>query len=166
MIYQWLSSCPIYAAALIVMIILIAASQSRTVLNAEAFAQDQPSINQPSPHAMMALIIQGVNATTPPGRERDIYTIPGERDIYTVTGEVFNNDTVTFNSVRVSATLYDNSSQIIGEGSAHTSPSGIQPGLTAPFEINIFDTSIMGGINAISNFTLEVTGNRQAPLFQ
>jgi hypothetical protein len=157
----------IHIPALIAMtIILMAASQSRTVLNDETLAQAQPSINQPGPHGMMDLIIQGVNATAPPGRERDIYTITGERDTYTITGEVFNNDTVTFSSVRVSATLYDNSSKIIGEGSAHTSPSGIQPGLTAPFEINIFDTSITGGINAISNFTLQVSGNRQERLFQ
>lgn len=89
-----------------------------------------------------------------------------ERDIYTITCEVLNNDTVRFSSVRVSATLYDKSSQIIGEGSAHTSPSGIPSGMSALFEINIFDTSILGGIDAIGNFTLEVTGNRQTPLFQ
>ncbi len=71
-----------------------------------------------------------------------------------------------FSSVRVSATLYDKSSQIIGEGSAHTSPPGIPSGMSALFEINIFDTSILGGIDAIGNFTSEVTGNRQTPLLQ
>lgn len=75
-------------------------------------------------------------------------------------------DSAVFGYLRVSATLYDNSSQIIGEGSAHTSPSGIPTGMSAPFEINIFNTSILGGIDAIGNFTLEVTGNRQTPLFQ
>jgi hypothetical protein len=143
---------------LLVMLILMVVLLSGIVLNAETFAQDKPSANQ--------LIIQGVNATVPSGRERDIYTITGEGDIYTMTGEVLNNDTVRFSSVRVSATLYDNNSQIIGEGSAHTSPSGIPTGMSAPFEINIFNTSILGGINAIGNFTLEVTGNRQTPLFQ
>ncbi|MGC1131576.1 MAG: FxLYD domain-containing protein [Nitrososphaeraceae archaeon] len=143
---------------LLVTVILIAVSLSGILLNAKTFAQDQPSVNQ--------LIIQGVNATVPSGRERDIYTITGEGDSYRITGEVLNNDTVRFSSVRVSATLYDNSSQIIGEGSAHTSPSGIPTGMSAPFEINIFSTSILGGIDAIGNFTLEVTGNRQTPLFQ
>ena len=143
---------------LLVTVILIAVSLSGILLNAKTFAQDQPSVNQ--------LIIQGVNATVPSGRERNIYTITGEGDSYRITGEVLNNDTVRFSSVRVSATLYDNSSQIIGEGSAHTSPSGIPTGMSAPFEINIFSTSILGGIDAIGNFTLEVTGNRQTPLFQ
>ena len=143
---------------MLVMIILIAVSLSGISLDAETFAQDQPPINQ--------LIIQGVNATVPSGRDRDIYTITGGGDIYTITGEVLNNDTVRISSVRVSAILYDNRSQIIGEDSAHTSPSGIPTGMSAPFEINIFDTSILGGIDAIGNFTLEVTGNRQTPLFQ
>lgn len=150
----------------IVMIILLTASMSGTVLSTETFAQDQPSADQPGDPTETHLMIQGVNASAPEGRARDIYTITGERDTYRITGEVFNNNSVPVNSVRVSAALLNNNSQIIGEGSAHTSPSGIQPGLEGSFEINIFDTSIMGGIDAISNFTLDVTGNRQAPLFQ
>jgi hypothetical protein len=154
--------------ALILMIILLTALMSGTVLSTETFAQDQSSTVQPGAPAPgeTHLMIQGVNASAPEGSERDIYTITGERDTYRITGEVFNNNSVPFSSVRVSAALFGNNSQIIGEGSAHTSPSGIQPGLEGSFEINIFDTSIMGGIDAISNFTLDVTGNRQAPLFQ
>ncbi len=112
------------------------------------------------------LLLQGVNATAPAGREEDIYTIPSGGDIYRITGEVLNNDTVRFSSVRVSATVIDNNGQTIGEGSAHTSPSGIQPGSQAPFEINFFNTSVKGGISAISNFTLQVNGNRQALAFR
>jgi hypothetical protein len=152
--------------ALIVMIILLAASMSGRVLSTETFAQDQTSTDQPGDPGETHLTIQGVNASAPEGRARDIYTITGERDTYRITGEVFNNNSVPYNSVRVSAALFNNNSQIIGEGSAHTSPSGIQPGLEGSFEINIFDTSIMGGIDAISNFTLDVTGNSQGPLFQ
>ncbi|MGC1135102.1 MAG: hypothetical protein WA941_19895 [Nitrososphaeraceae archaeon] len=77
-----------------------------------------------------------------------------------------NNDTVPFNGVRVLATLYDNEGQSLIERSAYTSPSGIQPGSNASFIINIFGTSINDGIDAISNFTLQVTGDRQAQLFQ
>ncbi len=73
------------------------------------------------------LLLQGVNATAPAGREEDIYSIPIEGDVYRITGEVFNNDTVRFSSVRVSAILLDGNNRTIGEGSAHTSPSGIQP---------------------------------------
>lgn len=80
---------------LLVTVILMAVLLSRIVVNAETFAQDQPSLNQ--------LIKQGVNATVPSGRERDIYTIAGEGDIYTIAGEVLDNDTVRFSSVRVSS---------------------------------------------------------------
>jgi hypothetical protein len=51
------------------------------------------------------LLLQGVNATAPAGREEDIYSIPIGGDVYRITGEVFNNDTVRFSSVRVSAIL-------------------------------------------------------------
>ncbi|MGH9912485.1 MAG: hypothetical protein ACRD4W_08590, partial [Nitrososphaeraceae archaeon] len=53
------------------------------------------------------LSIQAVNASAPEGR-----------GIYTIIGEVFNNDTVPFNGVRVSATLYDNDGQFLVERSA------------------------------------------------
>lgn len=85
---------------------------------------------------------------------------------YTIMGKVFNNDTVPFNGVRVSATLYDNNDQILVERSAYSSPSGVQPGMNATFEINVFDTAIEGGMNAITNFTMQVSGNRQELLFQ
>jgi hypothetical protein len=77
-----------------------------------------------------------------------------------------NNDTVPFNGVRVSVTLYDNEGQSLVERSAYTSPSGIQPRMNASFNINIFGTSINDGMDTISNFTLRVTGDRQAQLFQ
>jgi hypothetical protein len=112
------------------------------------------------------LLLQGVNATAPAGREEDIYSIPIEGDVYRITGEVFNNDTVRFSSVRVSAILLDGNNRTIGEGSAHASPSGIQPGEMASFEINFFNTSVEGGIDTINNFTLQVDGNRQALTFR
>ena len=112
------------------------------------------------------LLLQGVNATAPAGREEDIYSIPIEGDVYRITGEVFNNDTVRFSSVRVSAILLDGNNRTIGEGSAHTSPSVIQPGAMASFEINFFNTSVEGGIDTINNFTLQVDGNRQALTFR
>ena len=131
----------------------------------KAIAQIQ-STDQPKTFQNNSLLLQEVNATAPAGREEDIYTIPSGGDIYRITGEVLNNDTVRFGSVRVSATLIDSNGQTIGEGSAHTSPSGIQPGSEASFEINIFNTSVKGGIGAISNFTLQVNGNRQALTFR
>jgi hypothetical protein len=112
------------------------------------------------------LLLQEVTATAPAGREEDIYSIPIEGDVYRITGEVFNNDTVRFSSVRVSAMLLDGNNRTIGEGSAHTSPSGIQPGAMASFEINFFNTSVKGGIDAVNNFTLHVDGNRQALTFR
>jgi hypothetical protein len=131
----------------------------------ETFAQVQ-SMDEPETLQTNGLILQGVNATAPAGREEDIYSIPTEGDIYRITGEVLNNNTVRFSSVRVSVVLLDSNGQTIGEGSAHTSPSGIQPGAMASFEINIFNTSVKGGISAISNFTLHVNGNRQALTFR
>ncbi|MGI0045077.1 MAG: FxLYD domain-containing protein [Nitrososphaeraceae archaeon] len=131
----------------------------------KAVAQVQ-STDQPETLQNNGLLLQGVNATAPAEREEDIYSIPSGGDIYRITGEVFNNDTVRFSSVRVSATLIDSDGQTSGEGSAHTSPSGIQPGSEASFEINIFNTSVKGGISAISNFTLQVNGNRQVLTFK
>jgi hypothetical protein len=131
----------------------------------ETFAQVQ-SMDEPETLQTNGLLLQGVNATAPAGREEDIYSIPTEGDIYRITGEVLNNNTVRFSSVRVSVVLLDSNGQTIGEGSAHTSPSGIQPGAMASFEINIFNTSVKGGISAISNFTLHVNGNRQALTFR
>jgi hypothetical protein len=131
----------------------------------ETFSQIQ-MMDIPDALQSDGLLLQGVNATSPAGREEDIYSIPTGGDIYRITGEVLNNDSVRFSSVRVSAVLLDSNGQTIGEGSAHTSPSGIQPGTMASFEINIFNTSVKGGIGAISNFTLHVDGNRQALTFR
>jgi hypothetical protein len=130
---------------LIVLALLIAT----IILNTRAFAQNQ------SRAGMLDLDIQGVSAFA-----------PEDRNIYTITGEVYNNNTFPFNSVQVSTTLYDSNGQVIGVGSGYTSPSGIQPGLKAPFKIDIFGTEIMGGIDAINNFTLQVTGDLQVQLFQ
>jgi hypothetical protein len=131
----------------------------------KTFAQVQ-SVEESQALQTDGLLLQGVNATAPAGREEDIYSIPIEGDVYRITGEVFNNDTVRFSSVRVSAMLLDGNNRTIGEGSAHTSPSGIQPGATASFEINFFNTSVKGGIDAVNNFTLHVDGNRQALTFR
>jgi hypothetical protein len=131
----------------------------------ETFAQVR-SLDGPDALQSDGLLLQGVNSTSPAGREEDIYSIPTEGDIYRITGEVLNNDSVRFSSVRVSAVLLDSNGQTIGEGSAHTTPSGIQPGEMASFEINVFNTSVKGGIGAINNFTLHVDGNRQALAFR
>jgi hypothetical protein len=131
----------------------------------ETFAQVQ-SMDGADSLQSDGLLLRGVNATSPAGREEDIYSIPTEGDIYRISGEVLNNDSVRFSSVRVSAVFLDSNDQTIGEGSAHTSPSGIQPGEMASFEINVFNTSVKGGIGAINNFTLHVDGNRQALAFR
>jgi hypothetical protein len=118
-------------------------------MNDEILAQNQ------SHAGTLDLDIRGVSAF-----------IPEDRNIYTVTGEVFNNNTFPFNSVQVSTTLYNSNGQVVGVGSGFTSPSSIQPGLKAPFKINIFDTEIMGGVDAVNNFTLQVAGDLQVQLFQ
>jgi hypothetical protein len=130
-------------------LIVLALLTSTIILNTQAFAQNQ------SRAGMLDLDIQGVSAF-----------VPEDRNIYTITGEVYNNNTFPFNSVQVSTTLYDSNGQVIGVGSGYTSPSGIQPGLKAPFKVDIFGTEIMGGIEAINNFTLQVTGDLQVQLFQ
>jgi hypothetical protein len=147
----------IVALAVIIMITLMLAPMAlvKTFPVVKTFSQETSG-----------LLLQGVNATAPAGREEDIYSIPTEGEIYRITGEVLNNDTVRFSSVRVSAMLLDSNGRTIGEGSAHTSPSGIQPGAMAAFEITVFNTSVEGGIGAISNFTLHVDGNRQALTFR
>jgi hypothetical protein len=134
--------------------IVLTCTISIIVINTEAFAQNQTIQNQ-SGTGQIDLNVQGVSAFVPEGR-----------DIYTITGEVFNNNTFPFNSVQVSTTLYDNNSQVVGVGSGYTSPSGIQPGLKAPFRIDIFGGEIRGGIDAISNYTLQVAGDLQVQLFQ
>ncbi len=130
-------------------LIVLALLISTIILSTQAFAQNQ------SRAGMLDLDIQGVSAF-----------VPEDRNIYTITGEVYNNNTFPFNSVQVSTTLYDSNGQVIGVGSGYTSPSGIQPGLKAPFKVDIFGTEIMGGIEAINNFTLQVTGDLQVQLFQ
>ena len=117
-----------------------------------ALAQAQSVTNMSD---SMGLRIWDVNSST-----------TDDRNIYTIMGKVFNNDTVPFNGVRVSTTLYDNDDQILVERSGYSSPSGVQPGMNATFEINVFGTVIEGGINAIANFTMQVTGDRQELLFQ
>jgi hypothetical protein len=153
--------------ALAVTVIISVMALSMVLINTfpimETFAQVQSMVDSVQSDG---LLLHGVNATSPAGREEDIYSIPTEGDIYRITGEVLNNDTVRFSSVRVSAILLDSNGQSIGEGSAHTSPSGIQPGEMASFEINVFNTSVKGGIGAINNFTLHVDGNRQALAFR
>jgi hypothetical protein len=122
---------------------------SLIIMKSEALAQNQ------SRSDMLDLDILGVSAF-----------VPENRNIYTITGEVFNNNTFPFNSVQVSATLYDHNGQVVGVGSGFTSPSGIQSGLKAPFKIDIFGTEIMGGVEVINNFTLQVAGDLQVQLFQ
>jgi hypothetical protein len=119
-----------------------------------SLAQDQSLTNRTS-GGLIDLIILDVNASA-----------SEDRNMYTVIGKVLNNDTVPFHGVRVSTTLYDNEGHSLVERSSYASPSGIQPGTNASFSINIFGTSIDDGIDAISNFTLRVSGDRQAQLFQ
>jgi hypothetical protein len=133
----------------IMKLIVLSCLISPIITKSEALAQNQSNSN------ILNLDIRGVSAF-----------VPEDRNIYTITGEVFNNNTFPFNSVQVSATLYDNNGQVVGVGSGFTSPSGIQSGLKAPFKIDIFETEIMGGIEAINNFTLQVAGDLQVQLFQ
>jgi hypothetical protein len=130
-------------------LIVLSCLVSPLILNNEALAQNQ------SRSDILDLDIQGVSAF-----------VPEDRNIYTITGEVFNNNTFPFNGVQVSATLYDNNGQVVGVGSDFTSPSGIQSGIKAPFKVDIFGTEIMGGIDAVNNYTLQVTGDLQVQLFQ
>jgi hypothetical protein len=133
----------------IMKLIVLSCLVAPIIMKSEALAQNQ------SGPKILDLEIRGVSAFA-----------PEDRNIYTITGEVFNNNTFPFNSVQVSATLYDNNGQVVGVGSGFTSPSGIQSGLKAPFKIDIFGTEIMGGIEAINNFTLQVAGDLQVQLFQ
>jgi hypothetical protein len=133
----------------IMKLIVLSCLISPIITKSEALAQNQSNSD------ILNLDIRGVSAF-----------VPEDRNIYTITGEVFNNNTFPFNSVQVSATLYDNNGQVVGVGSGFTSPSGIQSGLKAPFKIDIFGTEIMGGIEAINNFTLQVAGDLQVQLFQ
>jgi hypothetical protein len=162
-----ISSSWIVALGVTIMITLIITPMAivKTSRVVKTFAQVQ-SMEESQALQTDGLLLQGVNATAPAGREEDIYSIPIGGDVYRITGEVFNNDTVRFSSVRVSAILLDGNNRTIGEGSAHTSPSGIQPGAMASFEINFFNTSVKGGIDAVNNFTLHVDGNRQALTFR
>jgi hypothetical protein len=130
------------SAMMMTTLIVLAGIISIIIVNTEAFAQNQTILNQ-SGAGMIDLTVQGVSAFVPEGR-----------DIYTITGEVFNNNTFPFNS------------QVVGVGSGYTSPSGIQPGLKAPFKIDIFGGEIRGGIDAIYNYTLQVAGDLQVQVFQ
>ena len=133
----------------IMKLIVLSCLISPIITKSEALAQNQSNSD------ILDLDIRGVSEF-----------VPEDRNIYTITGEVFNNNTFPFNSVQVSATLYDNNGQVVGVGSGFTSPSGIQSGLKAPFKIDIFGTEIMGGIETINNFTLQVAGDLQVQLFQ
>jgi len=133
----------------IMKLIVLSCLISPIITKSEALAQNQSNSD------ILNLDIRGVSAF-----------VPEDRNIYTITGDVFNNNTFPFNSVQVSATLYDNNGQVVGVGSGFTSPSGIQSGLKAPFKIDIFGTEIMGGIETINNFTLQVAGDLQVQLFQ
>jgi hypothetical protein len=130
-------------------LIVLSCLISIIIMTNEVLAQNQSRAD------MLDLDIQGMSAFVPEGR-----------NIYTITGEVSNENIFPFNSVQVSATLYDNNGQVVGVGSGFTSPSGIQPGLKAPFKIDIFGTEIMGGVGAVNNFTLQVAGDLQVQLFQ
>ena len=155
----------ILTVTIMITVILVSMALVKTFPLVKTIAQSQSEVQRVA-FQTNGLVLQGVNATSPSGREEDIYSIPMAGDIYRITGQVVNNDIVRFSSVRVSAVLLDSDGQTIGDGSAHTSPSGIQPGSMASFEINVFNTSVEGGISAISNFTLHVTGNRQALTFR
>ncbi|MGI0042824.1 MAG: FxLYD domain-containing protein [Nitrososphaeraceae archaeon] len=110
-------------SALIMAIALTLLASSTLTPVTYSLAPDQSLTNRTS-EGLIDLIILDVNAS-----------VPEDRNIYTVIGKVLNNDTVPFNGVRVSATLYDDEGQSLVERSAYTSPSGIQPGTNASFNI-------------------------------
>jgi hypothetical protein len=107
-------------------LIVLSCLISIIIMTNEVLAQNQSRAD------MLDLDIQGMSAFVPEGR-----------NIYTITGEVSNENIFPFNSVQVSATLYDNNGQVVGVGSG-----------------------FMGGVGAVNNFTLQVAGDLQVQLFQ
>ena len=59
-----------------------------------------------------------------------------------IVGEVFNQASVTVNSVKIIATFYNANGQVIGTDSAYADPSDLAPGQRAPFDINISEGSV------------------------
>ena len=57
--------------------------------------------------------------------------------------------------VKVSATIYDSQSQVIGTHTTYTDPSTIPPGETSPFEVLISNNDVTD-LAPISNYKLMV----------
>ena len=61
---------------------------------------------------------------------------------YHIVGEVENNSPISISSVKVIATLYDNSNAVVGTDYGYADPSDIGPGDKAPFQILVPSASI------------------------
>jgi hypothetical protein len=59
-----------------------------------------------------------------------------------IVGEVINESYQTVRFVKITATFYDVNNAVIGTDFAYTSPSTLQPGQRAPFDIIVFEGSI------------------------
>jgi hypothetical protein len=71
-----------------------------------------------------------------------------------IVGEVTNESYLPVRFVEVIATLYDSRNSVIGTDFAFTSPSTIQPGQRAPFDITVTEGSIP--ISLLAYYTLSV----------
>lgn len=59
-----------------------------------------------------------------------------------IVGEVFNQASMTANSVKIIATFYNANGQVIGTDSAYADPSDLASGQRAPFDINVSGESV------------------------
>jgi plastocyanin len=69
-----------------------------------------------------------------------------------IVGEVINESYEPMNSVQVTATFYDTSNGVIGTSFDYTSPSSLQPGQRAPFDITASERTMPTYL--ISSYTL------------
>ena len=69
-----------------------------------------------------------------------------------IVGEVINESYEPMNSVQVTATYYDANNGVVGTSSDYTSPSSLQPGQRAPFDITASERTMPTYL--ISSYTL------------
>jgi hypothetical protein len=79
---------------------------------------------------------------------------------YRIVGEIQNNGSQIAKFVVVSATLYDSSNKVIGTESTFTTPSHIDPGQKAPFEITVGTDKVMGGdLSIIDHYAIQASAS-------
>jgi len=89
----------------------------------------------------LTVLSSSVTSSKPIGLEIPSHTSSiDEWGWMTISGDIKNIGTITATFVKIVATCYDTGGNVVDYGWTYSQPTDIQPNLTIPFEITLYDT--------------------------